>query len=100
MKNARKKQQQLFVKGDDSVSANVVDITPSKNILLKAGTRSVIFIETNEKKVNFCMKFLNFCAFFFRSDYNFACAIAELVDNSIQAVKHNKEGHRRIQVEN
>ena len=39
-----------------SIARSVVDITPSKNILLKSGT----------------------------NDYNLACAIAELVDNSIQ----------------
>ncbi|KAF2077867.1 hypothetical protein CYY_000829 [Polysphondylium violaceum] len=48
----------------------VVDITPSKNILLKAGT----------------------------SEYNFTNAIAEFIDNSIQAVRDNEVNNRIVKV--
>jgi hypothetical protein len=54
----------------NQANESVVDITPSKNILLKAGT----------------------------SDYNLPCAVAELIDNSIQALRFTEQSHRRIQV--
>ncbi|PRP81795.1 putative fatty-acid-CoA ligase FadD9 (fatty-acid-CoA synthetase) (fatty-acid-CoA synthase) [Planoprotostelium fungivorum] len=48
----------------------MVNITPSKNILLKGGT----------------------------AEYDVASAIAEIVDNSIQAVKDNASGNKLIQI--
>ncbi|KYQ90803.1 hypothetical protein DLAC_09444 [Tieghemostelium lacteum] len=63
----------VYLKGEqvlESPEAIVVDITPSKNILLKAGT----------------------------SEYNFSNAIAEFIDNSIQAVRNNPYGNRNIDI--
>jgi hypothetical protein len=60
----------ITVLKQNQANESVVDITPSKNILLKAGT----------------------------SDYNLPCAVAELVDNSIQALRLADQSHRRIQV--
>jgi len=51
-------------------NALLVNITPNKNILLKAGT----------------------------SEYDVASALAEIIDNSIQAVKDNEPGEKLIQV--
>ncbi|KAN0004303.1 hypothetical protein ACTFIZ_010471 [Dictyostelium cf. discoideum] len=55
---------------DNGSEEILVDVTPSKNILLKAGT----------------------------SEYNFPNAIAEFIDNSIQAVRLNPPGKREIRV--
>ncbi|KAK5578129.1 hypothetical protein RB653_003082 [Dictyostelium firmibasis] len=55
---------------DNGSEEILVDVTPSKNILLKAGT----------------------------SEYNFPNAIAEFIDNSIQAVRLNPPGKRDIKV--
>ncbi|KAN0027109.1 hypothetical protein ACTFIU_009792 [Dictyostelium citrinum] len=55
---------------DNGSEEILVDVTPSKNILLKAGT----------------------------SEYNFPNAIAEFIDNSIQAVRLNPPGKREIKV--
>eukprot|EP01117_Protostelium_nocturnum_P010648 TRINITY_DN3833_c0_g2_i1.p1 TRINITY_DN3833_c0_g2~~TRINITY_DN3833_c0_g2_i1.p1 ORF type:complete len:1981 (-),score=726.02 TRINITY_DN3833_c0_g2_i1:3-5945(-) len=51
-------------------STLMVDITPNMNILLKSGT----------------------------SEYDVASAIAEIVDNSIQATKGNGEGSKQVQI--
>eukprot|EP01132_Coremiostelium_polycephalum_P008435 gene8435-10360_t len=54
----------------------VVDITPSKNILLKAGTSDYKYV----------------------SSQNFSNAVAEFIDNSIQAVRNNPPGQRIIRI--
>ncbi|GAM26398.1 hypothetical protein SAMD00019534_095730 [Acytostelium subglobosum LB1] len=64
----------LYTDGEDPLEnpeEMMVDITPSKNILLKAGT----------------------------SDYTTSNALAEFIDNSIQAVRGNPMGKKIIKIE-